>query len=187
MINKDLLNTHRTLLLRYALLQLHDNNAAEDVVQETLLAALQAIDSFRYESAIRTWLIAILKHKMVDYCRANEKYYSLADYNNSDGQTMDETLEQLLFNTNGRWLETPSEWHNPDYALEQKQFWQLFDWCQKNLPAQNARAFMLREMVGLNTEEICHDMVISHSACRVYLHRARLGLRECLTQRWFIS
>jgi len=69
--------------------------------------------------------------------------------------------------------------------LEQDEFWLMFELCQKNLPEQQAQIFMLREMVGLEADEICQDMNISPSACRVYLHRARLGLRECLEQRWF--
>jgi|GEM_PF-1330471 len=58
-MDKNQLNDHRTILLRYALLQLHDEAVAEDAVQETLLAALQTGDSFRSDSALRTWLIGI--------------------------------------------------------------------------------------------------------------------------------
>lgn len=184
MIDKNQLNNHRTVLLRYALLQLHDEAAAEDAVQETLLAALQAGDSFRSESAVRTWLVGILKHKIADYYRAAERHYSLEEFHNDD-KDPNEALEQLIFNGKGHWIGTPGAWKNPDHALEQNEFWPVFEWCQKNLPEQHARAFMLREMVGLETEVVAKDMNISHSACRVYLHRARLGLRECLEQRWF--
>ncbi len=96
-------------------------------------------------------------------------------------------LENLLFTNQGHWIGTPREWKQPDHALEQSEFWVIFEWCQKNLPELHARVFMLREMVGLDAEEICQDMNISHSACRVYLYRARLGLRECMEQRWFNS
>lgn len=178
------LNNHRTILLRYALLQLHDEATAEDAVQETLLAALQTGDSFRSESAVRTWLIGILKHKIADHYRVAERHYSLEEPTKGE-EDPNAALEQLIFNGKGRWIGSPSAWSNPDQALEQDEFWGVFEWCQKNLSEQPARAFMLREIVGLETEEICQDMAISHSACRVYLYRARLGLRECLEQRWF--
>lgn len=177
------LNNHRTVLFRYALLQLHNETLADDAVQETLLAALQAGDNFRSESALRTWLVGILKHKIADHYRAAGRYCSLDA--SQEEEDPNEALEQLIFNGKGRWIGSPSEWRNPDHALEQEAFWQVFEWCQNNLSEQHARAFMLRELVGLETEEICQDMAISHSACRVYLHRARLGLRECLEQRWF--
>jgi RNA polymerase sigma-70 factor, ECF subfamily len=182
-MDNNQLNNHRTILLRYALLQLHDEAAAEDAVQETLLAALQAGDGFRSESAIRTWLIGILKHKIADHYRVAARHYSLET--SSDDEDTDAGLEQLIFDSKGHWIGAPSAWKRPDHALEQDEFWRVFEWCQNNLSEQHARAFMLREMVGLETEEICQDMAISHSACRVYLHRARLGLRECLEQRWF--
>ncbi|HEY8097289.1 MAG TPA: sigma-70 family RNA polymerase sigma factor [Methylobacter sp.] len=185
MIDKNQLIDHRTILLRYALLQLHDEAVAEDAVQETLLAALQTGASFRSESATRTWLIGILKHKIADHYRAAERHYSPGDTTSEDGEDPNAALEQLIFDGKGRWIGSPSAWNNPDHALEQDEFFDVFDWCQKNLSQQHARAFMLREMVGLETEEICLDMNISHSACRVYLHRARLGLRECIEQRWF--
>lgn len=186
MIDKYQLSNHRTLLLRYALLQLHNETTAEDAVQETLLAALQTGDSFRSESAVRTWLISILKHKIADHYRVAEKQYSFGESTSEEeAEDLNAALEQLIFNGKGRWIGSPSAWSNPDHALEQDEFWSVFGWCQKNLSEQHARAFMLREIVGLETEEICQEMAISHNACRVYLYRARLGLRECLEQRWF--
>lgn len=182
MDNKQL-NNYRTVLLRYALLQLHDEAAAEDAVQETLLAALQTGNRFRNESEVRTWLIGILKHKIADHYRTAGRHYSLeASY---EEEEPNETLEQLIFDGKGHWIGSPGAWKHPDHALEQDEFWQVFEWCNNNLSEQHARVFMLREMVGLEAEEICQDMNISYSACRVYLHRARLALRECLEQRWF--
>ncbi len=112
-----------------------------------------------------------------------EKQYVPETLSNNDDPN--EALEQLLFNEKGHWIGSPSDWNKPDHALEQDEFWVVFELCQQNLPKQHARAFMLREIVGLETDDICQDMDISQSACRVYLHRARLRLRECLEQRWF--
>jgi len=187
MIDNNQLNAHREMLLRFALLQLHNESAAEDAVQETLLAALLAKESFRNESAIRTWLIGILKHKIADYYRTIDKHSSFEEINNCDDEDTNAAIEKLLFNNKGHWIGTLNQWSEPDHALQQKEFWIIFEWCQNNLPELHARAFLLREMVGLETTEICNEMDITPSACRVYLHRARLGLRECLEQRWFNS
>ncbi|HEY8158227.1 MAG TPA: sigma factor-like helix-turn-helix DNA-binding protein [Methylobacter sp.] len=130
-------------------------------------------------------MIGILKHKIADHYRAVEKQLSIDDHFGGDEKDPNEAIEQLIFDKKGHWIGTPAEWKQPDHALEQNEFWDIFDWCSKNLPELHARAFLLREMVGLETDDICQDMNISHSACRVYLHRARLGLRECLEQRWF--
>lgn len=181
------LSNHRSLLLRYALLQIPDVAVAEDAVQETLLAALQAGDGFRHGSAVRTWLIGILKHKIADYYRAAERYCLLGGLAGGNGEDPNADLEQLIFDGQGQWIGRPGAWNAPDHALEQGEFWAVFEWCQKNLPPQQARAFMLREMVGLETAEICQDMDISPGACRIHLYRARLGLRECLEQRWFAA
>ncbi|MEQ1635986.1 MAG: sigma-70 family RNA polymerase sigma factor [Methylococcales bacterium] len=182
-MDKNHLHEYRKVLLRYAFLHLR-NAAAEDVVQETLLAALLANEGFRSESAIRTWLIGILKHKIADHYRVAERYYTSGAPTGDDNDP-NEALEQLIFNAKGHWIGSPTAWNQPDHALEQGEFWIVFEWCQQNLPKQHARAFMLREMVGLETDDNCQDMGISQSACRVYLHRARLRLRECLEQRWF--
>lgn len=100
-MNNEQLNDHRTILLRYALLQLRDETVGEDAAQETLLAALQTGDSFRSESAVRTWLIGILKHKIADYYRATEKYHSLEKTASGDEDDPNEALEQLIFNGKG--------------------------------------------------------------------------------------
>ncbi|WP_347986128.1 sigma-70 family RNA polymerase sigma factor [Methylomonas sp. AM2-LC] len=184
-MDKAQIKNYREMLVRYALLQVQNEAIAEDAVQETLLAALQAESNFRNESAVKTWLIGILKHKIADHYRAVQKLDCIDIQVDEDNP--DQAIEKLLFNAAGHWIGTPSSWKEPDHALEQNQFWLIFEWCQKNLPAPHARAFMLREMVGLEAEEICVDMDISHSACRVYLHRARLGLRECLELKWFNS
>jgi RNA polymerase sigma-70 factor (ECF subfamily) len=181
-MDRQSLMPHQEMLFRFALLHLHDEDAAHDAVQETLLAALQAQDRFRNESALRTWLIGILKHKIADHFRFSTKFHAI---DASDSTAQAEQIEDLIFNHNGHWIGTPADWKKPDHALETAEFWQVFEFCQNNLPENQAKTFMLREMVGLEAEEICREMNISNGACRVNLHRARLALRECLEQRWF--
>lgn len=179
------LNALRPDLLRFARLQLRDAGAAEDAVQETLLAALSGGGNFESRSSYKTWLIAILRNKIVNIIRSQSREVlasSLAG--DEDG---DDALAETLFEPNGHWTveARPGRWADPDASFEQQQFWRVFEACLDHLPAKTARVFMMREILGLETGEICKETGISTSNCWVVLHRARMSLRRCLETTWF--
>ena len=167
----------RAYLLRYASLQLRDPHAAEDAVQETLLAALAGEASFAGRSNLRTWLTGILKHKIIDAIRRliRESAMVPADPGEFDA----------LFTGNGHWVDPPGAWTDPDAALEQKRFFAALEACLGRLPQKIAQAFMMREHLGLETGEICKELAITPTHCWVLLYRARMALRECLNKEWF--
>lgn len=171
----------RPYLVRYASLTLRNRDAAEDAVQETLLAALSAEARFEGRSNLRTWLTGILKHKCVDAVRRASREAPLAG---EDAETAGEDFE-ALFDGKEHWREHPSPWQNPDGALEQKQFLRALEMCLAGLPARTAQVFMLREHAGLDTPEICKELGITASHCWVLLYRARMALRLCLEKNWF--
>ena len=175
---------HRDYLYRYALMHLRDANRAEDVVQETLLAAVESPDRFSGRSSLRTWLTGILKHKIIDVFRKQSREAPLdAD---GDGQS-DEEFADVYFDKQrtDHWHQFPQTWGNPERSLEDKRFWEVFDQCSKQMPPQIARAFYLRELMGLETDEICKELGITATNCWVMLYRARMNLRQCLEVRWF--
>lgn len=172
---------HRAYLLRFASLQLRNPAAAEDAVQDTLVAALSGASGFRNRSQLRTWLTGILKHKIVDTIRRATKETSL-DALADDGGDGD---FDALFAANDHWREHPPAWDRPDEALEQKAFLAALQDCLNRLPAKTARAFLMREHLGLETPEICKELGITATHCWVLLHRARMALRLCLEQNWF--
>lgn len=178
----DTLTQHRLVLFRYALLHLRDADLAEDVVQETLLAALQADTGFAERSSLRTWLIGILKHKIADQQRRGARETRLFE---PDRVGSDEGIEEDLFTAEGSWHSPPNAWSHPEKSLEHEEFWRIYEWCQQNLPERQAEVFMLRELVGLEPEEICKELGLSSTNYWVTLHRARLRLRMCLEMRWF--
>lgn len=178
----DTLPQHRPALFRYALLHLRDADQAEDAVQETLLAALRTDGGFAERSTLRTWLIGILKHKIADQQRRGSRETRLFE---PDQAAADEDIEEDLFNAEGSWQSPPMAWSHPEKSLEQEEFWQIYEWCQQNLPERQGRVFMLRELVGLEPEEICEELSLSANNYWVTLHRARLRLRVCLETRWF--
>jgi RNA polymerase sigma-70 factor, ECF subfamily len=166
----------RPYLLRYARLQLRDAHAAEDAVQETLLAALAGEAGFAGRSNLRTWLTGILKHKIVDALRRVSREAPLGE---------DESEPDPLFDERGHWRDAPSAWEDPDAALEQKEFLAALERCLAGLPQKSARAFMMREHLGFETGEICKELGVTPTHCWVLLYRARMALRECLQQNWF--
>lgn len=172
----------RDYLLRYALLQLRDPVRAEDAVQETLLAAVEGAARFSGKSSLRTWLTGILKHKIIDQLRRAGREQPLAAP--GDERAESEIID-ALFAGDGHWRNFPGDWGRPDVAFENSRFWAALEMCARRLPPRTARAFMMREVMEMPTDEICQELDITATNCWVMLHRARLTLRECLDLQWF--
>lgn len=180
----DLCETHRGYLLRVAQLQLRDRDTAEDVVQETLLAAL-AGGGFSGRSSLRTWLTGILKHKIVDAIRRRQRDpLPLASLAPEDGEL---DLEEIdgLFRRDGTWAVRPAIWSDPEGALAQREFYDVVELCLERLPAATARVFVMREVLELESDEICRELSITANNLWVILYRARVALRMCLETHWF--
>ncbi|TMW76685.1 sigma-70 family RNA polymerase sigma factor [Thauera sp. UPWRP] len=174
-------------MLRFARMQLRDSGAAEDMVQEALMAAMRSAKSFAGRSAFKTWMFAILRNKIVDHIRASSREICSADL--AGASELDAGLDEfdVLFKQGGHWNpdDRPATWADPEAAFEQDAFWTVFDLCMNKLPEHIARVYTMRELLELETAEICAALGITPNNCFVILHRARLGLRECLENRWF--
>jgi len=168
----------RPYLLRYASMELRNSDAAEDAVQEALLAALGAEASFAGRSNLRTWLTGILKHKIVDSIRRSSRERPLET---TDGESTVDDFD-ALFDETGHWCEPPQAW--PDQALQEKQFMQALEKCLAALPARTGQVFMMREHLGFETDDICKELGITATHCWVLLYRARMSLRDCLQKGW---
>ena len=169
----------RTPLLRFARTQLRNEAWAEDAVSETLLAALEKPQSFAGQSQLKTWLVGILKHKVIDQLRRHAREATLT----TDDDEQD--LDELLFAQDGHWREAPKDWGDPEHQLRERQFFDVLEACVSHLPATQGRVFMMREWLELDTDEICKELAITSTNLWVLLHRARLRLRDCLQQTWF--
>lgn len=174
----------RTQMQRFAVLQLGDRSLAEDAVQEALLGALKSVRSFNGRAALKTWMFAILKNKIADLLRARGRQVEVQSLLRTDEEHRD--LDEL-FNDRGHWRrdERPAHWEDPESAIHDRHFWQVFEACLDRLPGQQARLFMMREFIELETPEICAAAEVSVSNLNVTLHRARMRLRECLENNWF--
>ena len=170
----------RPQLMRYARSQLRNDAWAEDAVSDTLLAALEKPQAFAGASQLKTWLVGILKHKLIDQLRRQSREATTLDADDS------EDVDELLFDASGHWREMPADWSDhPEAALRQQQFLKVLDACVEHLPSTQGRVFMMREWLELESDEICKELSISSTNLWVLLHRARLRLRECLQAGWF--
>ena len=181
------LDGHRTYLYRYAMLQLRDPNRADDVVQETLLAALESRSAFAGRSSVKTWLTGILKHKITDLIRKQAREVAVDAQGQGEDPEESRSYADQFFEQARRdhWHGEPQAWEDPERSFEQKRFWETFEHCAASLPAQTAQVFAMREFMGLSTDEICQALGITATNCWVILYRARMALRECLQLNWF--
>ncbi len=166
---------HGDALFRFAILRVKDEDLAADLVQETFLSALKAREGFRGGSALRTWLIGILKHKIVDHYRKNR-----VDMVSSDANPNLEPGEHRHDAALGHsWNEPPSR------LVENREFWTVLQDCLGALPEAQRRAFSMREFDGLPGDEISKVLDVTPTNLWVMLHRARGRLRDCLEKNWF--
>lgn len=170
------LDAHGDALLSYAIARVPDRETAEDLVQDTFLSVMDGGGLFRGESAIRTWLISILRRKIADHYRALSRRPKAVQLHDQD-----DTEES---STQHRHRDGYSRAAMAD-ALETDEFWSTLDGCLAKLPKTLAGAFVLRVMDGLDVNELCELLDISPTNLGVRLHRARRGLRDCLTRNWF--
>jgi RNA polymerase sigma-70 factor (TIGR02943 family) len=176
---------HHAYLLRFARLQLRNEAWAEDAVSETFLAALAKPQSFANRSQLKTWLVGILKHKIIDLLRQRGREVSLSDDDDTGDGSVE--LDALMFRPDGHFSARPADWGDPEQDLRSRQFFEVLEACTEKLPATQGRIFLMREWLELSVEEICKELNVTSTNLYVQLHRARLRLRECLELHWFAS
>jgi len=168
-------------LYGFALRRVHTADCSEELVQETLLSALSALDSYRGEASERTWLFVILRRKIIDHYR-REARSPLVPLGEADEET------QYFYSENGHWREEqyPRAWNMPaDDVLAQQELSEALQLCQEKLPARHGAVFTMRFVDELSAEEICQELGLTPSNYWVLVHRAKLHLRKCLEKNWF--
>jgi RNA polymerase sigma-70 factor (ECF subfamily) len=179
---------HGDHLFRYAFTRVRDQAVAEDLVQETFLSAIQSVAGYRGKSTERTWLISILKHKLIDRYRKLGREIPM-DPSETDLSEFDPLFERTDIFAN-HWHDTrsPRIWNrSPEEALETDEFYNVLHNCLSKLPERVAGVFSMREMDGLAAGEICEILSLSQSNFWVMMHRARMSLRRCIEINWFMK
>ncbi|MEO1495665.1 MAG: sigma-70 family RNA polymerase sigma factor [Planctomycetota bacterium] len=177
---KRWLDEHGDTLLAFAESRVGDTATAEDLVQETLLAAWRGREQYAARAAERTWLIGILKRRLVDHWRRSGGRHGHAP-----------NQEYTLFNERGEWSTRPDAWPaeaaGPDTIAESDEFWHVLERCQGDMPPHLARVFQQRAVAEAPVDSVCEAEGISRKNLSVRLHRARLLVRKCLERRWFCA
>jgi RNA polymerase sigma-70 factor (ECF subfamily) len=175
------------VLFGFVAARVRDHAIAQDLVQETFLAALEARERFAGRSTERAWLFGILRNKLTDYYRLQSREVSLAEIESPLAE------EQGAFCASGLgkdgWVKrlAPKAWETPDESLVSSEFQDVFKQCLSRLPDKVAQVFLLREVDGVPSDEICKDLAVSPNNLWVMLHRGRMALRRCLEVHWFGS
>ncbi len=172
----------RPTLLRLAQLQLRNPAWAEDAVSETVLAVLQGAQRFNGASQLKTWIVGILKHKVLDQLRQHMREPVAAGANDAGEE---EDLDALLYRSDGHFRDMPEHWADPCSELQRDQFFAVLEACLEHLPNRQGRVFLMREWLEIDSRVICQELGIAPTNLWVQLHRARLRLRECLQSNWF--
>ena len=167
-------------LYNYAVVRVNDNELAKDLVQETFVAGLNSAKNFKGSASERTWLVAILKRKVIDHYRRINSKKGKAEVRMSykDG------------NEDGRWLEEQvadpfSKTEND--RIENEELGEAIQACIMKLPPKQAQVFTMKTIQGLSTEDICNELGINPSNLWVLVFRARTALMNCLNTSWFAS
>lgn len=169
------------ILYRFAVIRVRDPEIAEDLVQETFLSALKAQERFLGRSSEKTWLIGILKHKIIDHFRNRAVEPPVGD-----PLAFSTEIDENFFDRKGRWKIPPGKWNgSPEEILKNKDFWQVLHRCLDGLSPNLRQVFTLRELDEMNSEELCKALGISPTNLWVILHRARNALRRCMEKNWF--
>lgn len=175
----------RKQMLKFAILQLTSIEQAEDVVQEALTCAMECASTFKGKSSFKTWVFSILKFKIIDVIRMKNKITPINDFICNQQNT---NFVDKYFDDQGHWDEcVPCNWETPDKMAENSEFWTVFEICLNKLPAKYAQIFMLREVMDLDSEEICKKLNLSISNFNVIMYRSRIKLRECLEKSWILK
>jgi RNA polymerase sigma-70 factor (ECF subfamily) len=176
---------HGAYLYNLAFSRLHDAQATEDVVQETFLAGLHGRSTFAGRSSERTWLVGILKNKIVDHLR---RTFRDAPADDIDPDTVEPGLG---FHPTGEWTghwhphKGPVEWGNdPSLSVQKREFWEILDRCMKKISPRLGSVFILHEIEEMPSGNICKELEITPTNLWVMLHRARRQLRHCLELNW---
>ena len=167
-------------LFRYAYSRLRETNAAEEVVQETFLAGVRYSEQFAGRGSERGWLMGILKRKIVDHIRARAKHGATG----SGESDWDPSIQ--LFDANGNWKSGALHWA-PGSQLESEELRGIVQSCLKKIPKNQADVFVLSVLEEMDSEKICNELGISPSNLWVRMHRARLGLAKCVSEKWGVQ
>ncbi len=173
---------HADYLYNYAYTRINNEEQARDLVQDTFLAALEKVALFNGDSSERTWLVAILKNKVVDVYRKKASGLTF----NADPETAELEQQHFFEAATGHWHRAhqpqPLPMEEDSYALQE--FKSILQQCLQKLPALWLAVFTMKHLEEEATDKICSSLKITPANFWVIMHRTKLNLRACLQKNW---
>ena len=169
-------------LYSWAFHKINSRQLAEDLVQETFLAAYKSYDSFKGQSNAKTWLFKILNNKIIDYYRKSARQH----LDNADDQKNLESIADM-FDQNDNWKSNGLEgrWMDDQHLLDDPEFIEVMDVCMNDLPTSWRIAVLQKYHFDKDAQSICQELNVSPSNYWQIIHRAKLLLKKCLEKKWF--
>jgi RNA polymerase sigma-70 factor (ECF subfamily) len=166
-------------LYNYTITRVNNHEVAQDLISETFMAGLKSMKNFKGEASERTWLISILKRKIIDHYRKINSNKGKAEIRVNFSNTED---------SEGDWLEErvsdPYD-GNAESVMENAELGSAIQNCLGKLPAKQASIFEMKTILNYDTETICNELGITSSNLWVIIHRARTTMASCLEKNWF--
>ncbi|MEC3906878.1 sigma-70 family RNA polymerase sigma factor [Tamlana sp. 2201CG12-4] len=178
-INPDKwIDLYSDYLFNYTISRISDKEIAQDLVQDTFLAGLKSMKNFKGEASERTWLISILKRKIIDHYRKINSNKGKAEVriNYNDAESEGDWLEERVADPFDKTAED---------TLQNSELGDAIHSCLGKLPQKQADVFKMKTILGHETEVICNELNITASNLWVIIHRARTALADCLKENWF--
>ena len=174
-----MIDLYSDYLFNYTITRVSDKEIAQDLVQDTFLAGLKSMKNFKGEASERTWLISILKRKIIDHYRKINSKKGKAEVRisyNDDSETEGDWLEERVADPYDKTAED---------TLQNAELGNAIHNCLGKLPEKQAEVFKLKTILGFETEVICNELNITASNLWVIIHRARTAMADCLKENWF--
>ncbi len=172
------IDLYSDFLFNYTVTRVNDREIAKDLIQDTFFAGLKSMKNFKGEASERTWLISILKRKIIDYYRKINSQKGKAEIR----------MTYLSDDEEGDWLEERVKddgYLNAEESIENTELSDAIYDCMSKLSDKQATVFKMKTIMGLDTETICNELNITSSNLWVLIHRARIQMAECLEKNWF--
>ncbi|CDF78246.1 ECF subfamily RNA polymerase sigma-24 factor [Formosa agariphila KMM 3901] len=173
------IDSYSDYLYNYTISRVSDAEIAKDLVQDTFFAGLKSMKNFKGEASERTWLISILKRKIIDHYRKINSKKGKAEVR------MSYTTES---EDEGDWLEervADDSYKNAEDVLENIELSEAIYNCLDKLPTKQAQVFKMKTIENYDTDIICNELNITPSNLWVIIHRARTSLSSCLEKNWY--
>lgn len=182
----DLVNRYHASMLRLATAYVTERSVAEEVVQDTWMGVLEGLDRFEGRSSLKTWIFSILTNKAKTRGVRERRSIPVSSLTADDGDGDEPAVDPSRFQSSGHWQDYwsayPESWDDktPEKRLLDQESATLLGQAIEALSPRLKQIIVMRDIEGLESQEVCAILSVSEANQRVLLHRARSRVRKAL-------